>query len=229
MGALFLPTSDIKIGIAYRHSVDHELDGEADFDVNPELRSLLDNNSVEGTSLITQALLTNTGATAEVELPPMLSFSGAWQANDKVQLLSDLTWTGWSSFEELRVQFDNSPNDTVSLQEWEDVWRFSAGLNYRHSPKLTLRAGYAFDEEAIPSAQRRTARIPGNDRTWFTLGFGYNLTGEITLDMGYARLFLDETPIDNPNDEQEGTGTFIRGVYDSSVDILSAQLSWDFN
>jgi len=229
MGALFLPTSDIKIGIAYRHSVDHELDGEADFDVNPELRSLLDNNSVEGTSLITQALLTDTGATAEVELPPMLSFSGAWQANDKVQLLSDLTWTGWSSFEELRVQFDNSPNDTVSLQEWEDVWRFSAGLNYRHSPKLTLRAGYAFDEEAIPSAQRRTARIPGNDRTWFTLGFGYNLTGEITLDMGYARLFLDETPIDNPNDEQEGTGTFIRGVYDSSVDILSAQLSWDFN
>jgi long-chain fatty acid transport protein len=230
LGALFLPSDDIKIGIAYRHSVDHELDGDADFTVNAGLRALLDGNTVAATQPATQALLTDTGASAEVELPAMLSLSGAWQASDKVQLLSDITWTGWSSFEELRIQFDNpAQSDSFQNQAWEDVLRFSLGLNYRHSPKLVLRAGYAFDEEAIPSAQRRTARIPGNDRTWFTLGFGYNFNQNLSLDMGYASLFLDDTPIDNPNDELEGSGTFVRGIYEPRVDILSAQLSWGFN
>jgi len=156
--------------------------------------------------------------------------SGSWQATDKVELLADFTWTGWSTFEELRIVYDNPvQSDTLSVQEWEDVIRLSAGLNYSMSNKLTLRTGVAFDEEAIPSAQRRTARIPGNDRTWLSFGAGYKVNKNLSFDIGYAHLFLDETPIDNINPESNGTATELRGVYDPAVDILSAQLNWAFN
>ena len=232
IGALFLPVDGVKIGLAYRHGVDHELDGDADFDVNPALRALLDNNTNEQTAALTQSFLRDVPATAEVELPATFSISGAWQVNNKVQFLSDLTWTGWSSFDELRVEFETdnpAQTDSVSIQDWNDVWRFSTGINYQRSGKLILRAGYAFDEEAIPSAQRRTARIPGNDRHWLSLGFGYQVTSDISFDLGYAHLFLDDTPIDNRNEEQDGAGTFLRGVYEPSVDILSAQINWAFN
>jgi len=167
--------------------------------------------------------------TAEVDLPAMFSFSGAYQLNDKVQLLGDLTWTGWSSFEELRIEFDNTNQpDSFNTQDWEDVFRVSAGVNYQHNEKLTLRGGWALDQEPIPNPQRRTARIPGADRTWIAFGAGYRVSERVSFDIGYTHLFLAETPIDNSNSESP-IGTTVRGTYNPGVDILSAQFNWHFN
>lgn len=230
LGALFVPKDGLKIGIAYRHSTDHELDGDADFTVNDSLQTVLDSNSIAAGQPLTQGFFNDTTAVAEVELPATFSVSAAWEVNNKFQLLGDITWTGWSSFQELRVVYDNPVQpDTLSVQEWEDVLRFSAGLNYQHSDKLILRTGLAFDEEAIPSPQRRTARIPGSDRTWLTFGAGYRVSNNLSFDVGYAHFFLDETPIDNSDPESEGTGQVVQGLYESSVDILSAQINWAFN
>ncbi|MEE9321637.1 MAG: outer membrane protein transport protein [Granulosicoccus sp.] len=223
LGALFLPTPELKIGVAYRHSTSHELDGDADFSVDPTLRAVLDAAGAE-------QFLADRGITAEIDLPPTLMISGAYNLNDRIQLLADYTWTGWSSFEELRVTYDNpaAQPDTVSIQDWNDVSRISAGINFKLNEKLMLRGGVALDEEAIPSPERRTARIPGNDRTWIAFGAGYQINKNISLDFGYAHLFLDETPIDNPNTESPG-GSHVRGEYDSGVDIVSAQFNWAFN
>ncbi|MFK8079319.1 MAG: OmpP1/FadL family transporter [Granulosicoccus sp.] len=228
LGALFLPTQGVKLGVAYRHSIDHELDGDVDYGVNAALRATLDSD-VGAAAPASQGLFMNGPATAEVKLPAMLSFSGAWQVNDKVELLSDLTWTGWSSFQQLLVEYDNPVQpETLSIQAWEDVLRFSAGVNFNYSPRLVLRAGYAFDEEAIPGPGQRTARIPGNDRTWLTFGVGYQVSNQFSFDIGYAHIMLDETAIDNLNAETRG-GAVVRGNYDPVIDILSAQINYDFN
>ncbi len=230
LGALFTPTNDLKIGVAYRHSTSHELDGSVDFTVDPGLQTILDSNTVAAGQPLTQGFLNDVGAKAEVDLPSTFMVSGAWQMNPKIQWLGDITWTGWSSFEELRVVYDNPfQQDTLSVQDWEDVFRYSAGLNYTFSDKLELRAGVAFDEEAIPSAQRRTARIPGNDRTWVSVGAGYEVNKNLSFDVGLARLTLDETPIDNSDPESQGVGQEVRGFYKGSVNFLSAQLNWAFN
>jgi len=232
MGALFLPREGVKIGVAYRHSTNHELEGDGNFDVNPLLSGVL--AGATGADPASQFFLSNifrdVPAKAKVELPASFSISGAWQTTDKVQLLADFTHTGWSSFEELRVVFDNpAQRDTVSVQEWENTFRISAGVNFQHSDKLVLRAGLAFDEEAIPSPQRRTARIPGNDRTWYSIGAGYQFSKNLALDVGYARLALDDTPIDNSDPESQGTGQVVRGVFEGAVNYLSTQLNWKFN
>jgi len=230
LGALFVPRDGLKIGVAYRHSISHELDGDADFTVNQALQTVLDSNTNAASQPLTQGFLNNTTATAEVDLPATFSVSAAWEMSNKLQLLGDITWTGWSSFKELRVVYDNPAQpQTLSVQDWDDVFRYSAGLNYTHNPKLTLRTGVAFDEEAIPSPQRRTARIPGNDRTWFSFGAGYKMSKNMSFDVGYAHLVLDETPIDNSDPESQGTGQVVRGVYDASVGIASAQFNWAFN
>lgn len=230
LGALFTPREGIKIGVTYRHSTSHELDGDADFDVNPDLQTLLDGNTIAAGQPLSQGIFNDVPATAAIELPAMFSVSGAWDVNNKLQLLADVTWTGWSTFEEIRIDYDNIvQSDTLSVQDWEDVIRLSAGLNYQLNSKLTLRTGMAFDEEAIPSAQRRTARIPGNDRTWLSFGAGYKLNKNISFDVGYAHLFLDETPIDNIDPESEGRNMELRGEFEPSVDILSAQFNWAFN
>lgn len=220
LGALFLPTPETKIGIAYRHGINHKLDGDSDFTNDGTLETLL--------ALAGSELFQDVGVTAEIDLPASLSFSVAHTLNDKIELLGDATWTGWSSFKELRIVFDNTQPDSFSVQDWEDVWRVSAGINYKMNDKLTLRAGLALDQEPIASPQLRTARIPGNDRTWFAFGAGYALSKNVSLDFGFTHITLDESAIDNPNPESD-IGTTVRGTYDSSVNIASAQFSWKFN
>lgn len=222
IGALFIPREDTRIGVAYRHGASHEADVDGDFTVNGTLAAVLGSDTPG-------AFLSDSGASAKIDLPATFMVSVAHELNDDIELLADLTWTGWSSFEELRVEYDNPIQpDTLSLQEWEDVIRLSAGINYSLNDKLILRGGLAFDEEAIPSPERRTARIPGNDRTWVAFGAGYDVNDNITLDVGYTHLFLPETAIDNTAEESPGAST-VRGEFDSSVDIFSAQFTWHFN
>jgi long-subunit fatty acid transport protein len=48
----------------------------------------------------------------------------------------------------------------------------------------------------------------------------------MAVDVGYAHLFVDETKINNS--ESAPPGATLTGSYDSSVDILSVGLVWDF-
>lgn len=218
IASLFKPQESTRIGVAYRHSLDHTIEGDADFDVNPALAPFVANSG----------LFIDGGAEAEANLPAQLSFSVAHETSEKLQLLADLTWTGWSSIEEIRIVFDNEDQpDSPTPLRWEDTLRVSAGVNYKMNSKLTLRGGLAFDQEAIPSPNFRSPRVPGNDRTWISFGAGYNISPRVSFDFGFAHLMLDETPIDN--NVLDGAGSqVVRGLYESSVNILSAQFNWNF-
>jgi long-chain fatty acid transport protein len=98
--------------------------------------------------------------------------------------------------------------------------RYSVGVNFHLNEKLTLRGGLAFDETPVSDAFR-TARIPDEDRTWVAFGAQYRLSPKSTLDFGYAHLFVKDASID------EGAVNLV-GDYESSVDILSAQLTLNF-
>ncbi len=96
-------------------------------------------------------------------------------------------------------------------------------MDYRYSSSWTFRAGTAYDQTPIPDAEHRTARIPGDDRIWAALGFGYQVTESLGIDVAYTHLFVDEPKI---NSGEPTTGN-INGEYnDTDVDIISAQLVW---
>lgn len=216
-GLLYEPSKLTRVGLSYRSKIKHDVDGNIKFKLDPGLLPVI---AATGTTRFE-----NRDIKSSIELPDSLSFSVAHKVNNKLELLGDVTWTGWQSFDELRItETDGVSTVTVVPQEWEDVFRFSIGANYKYSDKLTLRTGLALDEEPIPSAKLRTPRIPGNDRTWLSFGARYQLNKKMNLDFGYSHLFLDETPIDNPGEN----GFAVRGLYDSSVDILSAQVNYNF-
>lgn len=217
LGLLYELSEQNRIGFAYRSKISQTLKGDASFDINPTLRTILNDNNLD-------AFLTNTGDQATADLPASASLSGVFAVTDRVTLLADVTWTGWSSFKELRVEFDNpAQDDAVTQENWQDTWRYSLGLNFKEGNRI-WRLGTAYDETPIPDPQHRTPRIPGNDRTWLSVGLGLPVNDSIWLDMGYAHLFLDDTPIDHTDDN----GYAIRGVYEAEVDILSVQATMKF-
>ncbi len=215
VGLLYQPTDKTRIGVSYRSKISETLKGKAKFDVDPALQP----------AMAFTNKFTNRDIEAKVDLPESISFSLAHKVNSRFELLGDITWTGWSSFKELRVTERGSDVEVSRVPEnWDDVTRVSLGANYKYSDKLTLRTGVALDKEPIPSAHYRTPRIPGNDRTWLSFGAGYKVNKKMSLDLGYSHLFLDETPIDNPGE----TGYSVRGLYDSKVDIVTVQMNYTF-
>ncbi|MCB5206519.1 OmpP1/FadL family transporter [Methylovorus mays] len=208
LGAIYQPASDTRIGLAYRSRVVQHLEGTVKFG---------------------QALAANNGRiSANLDLPESLSLSAIHQLNPQWELLGDISWTRWSQFNELRILNSNGTVLSLTPENWHNTMRYSLGISYRYNPQWKLRAGVAYDEEAM-SEQYRTTRIPGNDRLWLTLGAGWDFSEKDRLDVGYAHLFLRDARIDdNQSSASAGFNGRITGSYDSDVNIVSVQWSRRF-
>jgi long-chain fatty acid transport protein len=159
-------------------------------------------------------------------MPASLSFSVAHTV-DKFTWLADVTWTGWSSFDELRIDYDSAQLDTVTTEDWDDSMRYSVGFDYQYSDSLVLRAGLAIDETPIPSKELRTPRIPGEERFWVSVGLTYVAGDNFSFDVGYSHLTVDDPEIDNTFESPvSALNHTLTGEYEADVDILSAQLNW---
>ncbi|HHJ17534.1 MAG TPA: hypothetical protein ENJ80_12630 [Gammaproteobacteria bacterium] len=210
VGLLYEPTSATRVGLSYRSKIQQQLSGKARF------------NNILQQQFSDFGIFTKTGVRADIDLPQTASASIWHDINSTWSVMADATWTGWDNFDELRIQYDSLQPDTVIDESWDDVWRFAVGVDYRHNSAWTFRAGTAFDESPIPDSNR-TARIPGEDRIWVSLGFSYQATPTLGVDVGYSHLFIDDPKL-RENTPTAGTLT---GDYDASVDILSAQVVWN--
>ena len=219
LGLTYMISKQTTIGIAYRSEIDIDVEGDADFK--------LPNNATVQAVIGATTSFVDTDLKADITLPASFSVSLAHQA-DKITWLADVTWTGWSSYDELRIKYDNPAQpDTVTTQDWNDTMRYSVGLDYQYSDSLILRTGLAFDESPVPNKEKRTARLPGEDRTWVSLGLTYLASSAISFDVGYSHLFIDDAKIDNTLESSVPTlNSTLTGEYDGDVDILSVQLNW---
>ncbi len=199
LGALWQLSDATRVGLAYRSEVDYTLKGS--FKVN-------------GVTVVDPIH-------AGLTLPDSASLSLFHKLNPQWDLLADVSWTGWSDFDALRIVNASGGPVSTTIENWDDTYRYSLGANYHFSDRLTLRGGVAYDQAPVSDAYR-TARIPDGDRTWVAFGGQYRLSDRSTLDFGYAHLFIRDTRINKVD------GVTLSGTYEGSVDILSAQLTHNF-
>lgn len=219
LGMLLEPTDRTRIGIAYRSKVDLTIKGNVDVSgLPPPILSA--GNGKQNAKL-------------DLTLPDSLSLSGLQQLTSKWTIMADVTWTNWSKLDSLDIDIEDGSQSITQLQ-WEDTLRYSLGVTYQYNDAWLLRTGVAYDETPIPNEKYRTARIPGEDRTWLALGANYRYDGRLSFDFGYAHLFVDDPKINSSDAYDPTTGQTtgfhkVKGNYDASVDIFSAQVNWRFN
>lgn len=208
-GAIYQITPDTRAGMSYRSKISQTLKGDVTF-IRP--------------AGVPFALAPDGPVSASATLPENVSLSVFSKVNDQWDVMGDITWTRWSRFKELAI---TGTVTSVTPENWSNTWRFSAGANYRYNDKLKLRTGIAYDQEAI-SDQFRTARIPGNDRTWLSFGAEYKVTENSVIDIAYTHLFIKDAPINNNDNQASLVNGRITGSYDGYVNILSVQYTHNF-
>lgn len=176
LGLLFWITEELRFGASYRSRIKHSInDGDM---------------SISGLTGPFAAQNTDTTASAELELPAIAYLGLAWTKGPWT-LEFDFHWTEWSTYDELRVDFDSKVlnQDFISkTKDWSDVWAYRFGVEYSINEMFDVRGGVIFDDSPIPDQYADTL-LPSGDRWLYCIGGSWHYKN-FTLDLAYN--YLDD-------------------------------------
>ena len=201
VGAAYHPSDRTTISVGLRSATKYELEGDAEFDHNSALITVLDGvTGGGGAAALVRAGYGNRDTTTDLDLPATASLSFATKVNTKLTLHGDVTWAKWSSVPEIRIKFPTAAGaqdlgDSVTDLQWEDTVRVGAGLTYQLSDKTKLRAGIAYDPTPTPGANNRTPRAPSSDNLWLSVGMGHKFNKKLSIDASLSYIHPEDASI----------------------------------
>ncbi len=221
--AMYKATDKLQFGGVYRSKVTNDYTGDADFTQVSTGDATLD-------AIIAAGLPANSsgenliGVATKIKFPWQAAAGVMFRATDKLILEFDLTRFGWSQFDELPFDFAaeeadgdvNTPENSIVVEDYDDVNQYRFGAEYLASPKLSLRAGYLYDTTPQPT-KSLSVLLPDANRHDITVGFGYD-TGKFTIDGAYMIILAKERSTEGLNlDNYNGTFNFGAQLYGLSL------------
>lgn len=176
VGGLFTFTEDLRLGVNYRSEIIMGAEGgEADFENIP-------NSPL--------APFADTTFDAELPLPAELTVGVSYQLNEKWLFAFDFNRTFWEVYDSLDIVFANGvTSNNARAYEDSNTWRF--GAQYGATDRLTLRAGYYYDESPVQPGYF-APETPRNDSMGFTGGLSLDVTSRLAIDASFAYIRFDE-------------------------------------
>ena len=223
LGVMFELSQMTRFGLSYRSQVKHKIEGDVKYS-DPS------NPALTGISAAANGA-TKVDAEADIKLPAAASLSGFHRFGNW-GIMGDVTWTQWSSLDELRIKFANNNPDNVTTFDWKDTWAFSFGANYYASQAWTVRGGLRYDISPIRNEELRSPRVPDEDRLWAALGATWQFHQSWSLDFAGTYIWVVNTPkidkttdLTDPSNENNLRGA-LQGEYDAYSYILGLQINF---
>ena len=228
IGFLWDATPQTRVGAQYRSSIKYDISANASFD-NPALPALPPALAPVVALLaagVNSQVLFNGGVTSHIELPDIANVSIFHRLNDQWDLMADVQYTNWSKFKELEFVRTTGTVLLTTPENFDDAWRLSVGATYHYNDAWSFRGGLAWDQSPVNTANR-TPRLPDADRYWIAVGAQYKFNRNLALDAGFVYIPM-QTPDINQNAGSTAVNGLIKGSYDASVTLFSAQLTYAF-
>lgn len=208
-GVRFVPADGHSIGLAYRSKMDYEVTGDITFKSAGQTYD----------------------ARTDVTMPETWTLAYAGDMTERTRLLLSVKQTEWSRLEALTVTHQGPtppfPNPVEEELNWDDSTRSSIGVSHELAGGTVVRAGYAHETSTQDSDDNRSALVPDNDRDWLTLGATFEPADNMSLDLAYAHVMVDDADIDRAADPAKGRGP-LNGTYELAANIIGAQLNYKF-
>ena len=176
-GLMFWITDYLKFGASYRSKVKHSISG-GEFRLTETPFGMFD--------------LTDS-VSADLDLPAIVYLGLAYDRGP-FTLEFDAQWTQWSSYDKLEANFNNLPMLTRP-KDWNDVWAYRFGVNFKLTNLFDLRAGITYDDTPIPD-ETLDPLVPSGDRWLYSFGAGYH-RGGMTVDFSYTYLNDEDRTFNN--------------------------------
>jgi long-chain fatty acid transport protein len=219
-GVTITPWAGTVLGVGFRSSIHHELDGS----VKPGGNLYI---PIEAKLNLPETVTVGLTQTIWPHLRVNLGFEWAnWSRLGTQAVVATETIPG--------LALRGAPVTSLALN-YKDGHFYSAGLEYDWNERLTVRGGLAYEDSPITDAIRST-RLPDNDRIWASLGATYRWNEKLSFDLAYTHIFVKNTPIRIVPGHQDFIpapvalgGLPLVADVDARVDIVSVGLKyrWD--
>lgn len=197
IGLSYAITDTIDFGLTYRSQMKLKLNGEANRDSHGASIPVSPAPGVVVKLPVYDH--TRSPGEAEITLPSSITAGLNWQITPAWSLGGVVTWTEWSTFDALNIYFDrptvqgpnsaiNSGTESLSTKNWNDVYRFGLGTEYRINENWAVQGGYVYDM-APQDKQYCDFMIPPGNRHMFGIGGTYT-TGAWSISLSYNYMIL---------------------------------------
>lgn len=230
---LFKPSDKLSFGLNYQSEVKFDFEGEAtttpptlDFThplAGPQSIKLPYGN-------INAPLTTPQNITAGIAIMP----------SDDLTVTADFQYVGWSSYDKLEVNFesyrDPSTGSSVvsAVRDYENSFILRGGAEYKLSPTFDLRGGLIYDSNPVKD-EFVDPTLPESDRLGLNLGFGYDLSENLTVDVAYLLLLFSERTVTNSSltnpdlvVQSVSPGAKFNGTYNSTAHLFGIDFKYKF-
>lgn len=165
---------NVSIGLTLRSDVKVKYKGSFDRD---DIPTLIGDPGAPSTS---------SDAEATVRFPLSLAAGVNWKINERWRCEFAAEWMEWNRWDELVIETED-PNANLSTVSqtlnYRNSWILMLGTEFDLNEKLTLRAGYSFNETPVRSATADVI-LPFGDVHVLALGAGYDINESVKLDVG---------------------------------------------
>lgn len=219
VGILYEPLTGVKLGVAYRSEISVRYKGTLTTTLPAPLPGVPD---ISGS--------------ANLRFPPSVTVGVSYSRWQPFTFEFDATWTGWSSYDQLRIHLSQPimvngvlTNTLVQPKDWNDVWAFRFGANYKIREGMKLRAGYIYDLSPVPD-DTFDPQVADANRHIFTVGGDLQLK-RFTLGIAYNYLLVESRDKENLitlNNVPYPTPFQANGRYKSRVHSLGVSMAYHF-
>ena len=217
-GVMWKPIPSLKIGSSYTLASRVKSNGRAFSDARVQLRNL-GLGALDGQATF-DAEVTN-------EFPQIASAGFAWQSTPRLLLIGQVDWINWAdAFDTLEVRLRHTTNESYRLLlggsnldddiplNWRDQWVWRIGAEFAVTDHWTLRAGYSYANNPVPSGTLTPLTAVIMEHT-VGAGVGWR-AGRYGIDLAYQWQL--------PNKEHIGRSDLRSGEYSGSD--IEAGVQW---
>jgi len=165
--------------------------------------------------------------------PQQVEAGVAFRATDKLMFAFDITWINWANAIKDVTVVATNPNaavpagyETLNVPfalKWEDQWVFAFGVQYELNPTWTLRAGYNYGANPVPS-QNLSPLFPAIVEHHLTFGASVKM-GDWDLDFAIEHAFQNS---DTNNGAASPTNPFAGAEVSHSQNTFHFMVSYRF-
>ena len=222
IGTLFEFNDNNRLALTYRSAVDMSFEGdfEAEGVFNPG--EGLGEGTVKGV--------------VDITLPAIAELAGYHKLNSAFAVHYSAMWTQWSALEELKATSADCASGGVDLFDpfeggvcfqkdlhYSDSMRYAVGATAYVTESVTLRAGYAYDQQAGEAV----VVMPDTNRHQVSVGASYVFSEATSFDFGAAYIMGEEITYDTTYEDSE-LGDNEEFTSTATAWIVSAQMNMVF-
>ena len=174
LGGLIELSEHTRVGVVYQSEIEPEFSGDV---------------KISGSGPGFEA-----GTDTKITFARFIKLSGYHELNDRWALLGTVGWEDWSAFK--NVNISTSRGSQKIPRNWDDTWKFAAGVHFRPVDKWLLQLGVAYDTSPVDSDDR-TPDMPIDRQIRYATGVQYKWSDKLSTGAQFVYVDYGKAKIDN--------------------------------